>query len=87
MQLVHFSSEAIGSLDWELPPDITAKLERLPPDLQAAILARITDLVKGHLHTLIGTLYLGAHSVVGLEMVAIRSSETASMMQSFVAVI
>lgn len=49
-----------GSLDWELPRDVSAMISLLPQEEQVFMLSVLRNHVEAHLHMLLGTVRAGS---------------------------
>lgn len=69
MQIVHFTDEKIGSLDWELPPNVAKVIDRIPYEYQREIIDELTRHVKAHLLLLCGTTFMGERAPRAFDLI------------------
>lgn len=58
MEIIHFTTDDLGSLDWELPKDVAEKLAAMEPGRRHEIQDQLTVLTQTHIYILRGVLKL-----------------------------
>ncbi len=69
MQVVHFTNESVGSIDWELPTTVANRISALSPEMQKAVLSELESHMKATTQILVATLHLGAHAEQAFDMI------------------
>lgn len=69
MQLIHFTDERLGSLDWELPLSLSEKMASLPEQDQKLIREEVENQLRAFLHTLNGALSSGNAAELSLKII------------------
>jgi len=83
MQIVHFTEVALGSFDWELPKEISKRMEMLPSDVREDIVATLQIHIQSHLSMMCATLCLGGGMPVGFGIIGEQQKETWRIMKAF----
>ncbi len=76
MQVIHYTDDKIGSLDWELPPGIVEKLATLNEKDRQIRMETLQNLARSYLQLMMAVTSTGDQALAGLEMMAIHQAET-----------
>ncbi len=77
MQVINYTDEHVGSLDWELPEDLAANLDALPNQLRRVVLGEIEIQIHAFMLMLLGAVQSGPKASDALRTIAESNEKTA----------
>lgn len=69
MQIIHRTSEAVGSFDWEIPEQISTILEAIAPEARKVLLDQLGNMIENHLNLLMAAACMGSLSGIAFQMI------------------
>lgn len=83
VKVISIVTETLGSLDWELPREVSDMIDKLPQQAQDEILGRVEALTHGHAQMLVGSLHMGALIPTVLEYIRENDHATNLVLRDF----